>query len=502
MHVHELALFCGITVALANCNRTAHDNHAYDTPLSKQSGESGDIFKQASRESMSARLLECRRNLASSSQKSAAISDLYLLIKSVKKDNFDELWAILEDVPNDDGTQDSLRAEAIKRLVAITSIERSLEFMNSKFGQGVLKYQLIEHVFSVAGNPPRELLALMEGLPSAPERDAARLALQFRATREGGFSLKDFDNLTSFSNTAFDVFRGTIMHDLTSMRDRSLQVDPSKKTREILSVITALSSKGAITANQTMKLITTVSENQPFIIWEELSSGAGSDFSKLCAPIITEVVRNMAMNSPEKTLDALNASTSLPIAVYSATMEMWLGRDSIAALSWCKNNITTMKPEVGDSIESTLVRFHIGNGDLEGARQYVQKIDDSDLRRSAEGQVWSFERDALRREVHKDPAGTIQSIVTGQSKYGDYWIEEAMITWVAKDFDSAQDWYRKNWNLMPANKSQYIAAAFAKQATGQGDVATAREWAAHIQDPKTKQRIETGIAEAESKKGK
>jgi hypothetical protein len=95
----------------------------------------------------------------------------------------------------------------------------------------------------------------------------------------------------------------------------------------------------------------------------------------------------------------------------------------------------------------------------------------------------------------------LQSIVSGKSNYNDYWLEEAMSTWVAKDFDKAQEWYQKNWNSMPANKSQYLAAAFAKQAIGQGDVATARQWAAHIQDAKTKQRIETGIAEAESKNG-
>lgn len=51
---------------------------------------------------------------------------------------------------------------------------------------------------------------------------------------------------------------------------------------------------------------------------------------------------------------------------------------------------------------------------------------------------------------------------------------------------------------MPAGKAQSVAAAFATQATQKGDTATARQWATHIQDTKTKQRIEAAIAEAET----
>jgi hypothetical protein len=94
----------------------------------------------------------------------------------------------------------------------------------------------------------------------------------------------------------------------------------------------------------------------------------------------------------------------------------------------------------------------------------------------------------------------MESIIDGKSKFGDYWLEEAMGTWISKDFDKAQSWYQDNWNKLPAGKSQYLAAAFAKQAASQGDAATARQWAAYIQDPKTKQRIDAGIAKAEAAK--
>jgi non-ribosomal peptide synthetase component F len=93
-------------------------------------------------------------------------------------------------------------------------------------------------------------------------------------------------------------------------------------------------------------------------------------------------------------------------------------------------------------------------------------------------------------------------MIAGHSRHQDDWIEEAVATWSAKDPAKVQDWYHQNSQKLPAAKSQYFAAAFANQATEQGDTATARQWAGHIQDAKTKQRIEAGIAKAEAAKSK
>jgi hypothetical protein len=113
-----------------------------------------------------------------------------------------------------------------------------------------------------------------------------------------------------------------------------------------------------------------------------------------------------------------------------------------------------------------------------------------------------MEREALRAEAGQNPEKTLLSMISGESKYADYWLEEAVSIWMAKDFDKAQEWQQGNWESIPANKSQYLAAAFAKHAASQGAGESAREWASRIQDAKTKQRIDAGIAEAERESGK
>lgn len=178
----------------------------------------------------------------------------------------------------------------------------------------------------------------------------------------------------------------------------------------------------------------------------------------------------------------------------------WMRQDSNMAQKWFEDNKITLSASQTDQYYSSFVAHLVNLNNCEDSWKYVQAIKDPELKRIAENKVWTTQRSNLRKEVDKDPDGTMQAIVNGQSKYGEYWLEEAMGTWISKDFDKAQSWYQKNWNSMPVSKSQFLAAAFANQATGQGDTATARQWAAYIQDPKTKQRIEAGIAKAEAAK--
>jgi hypothetical protein len=131
---------------------------------------------------------------------------------------------------------------------------------------------------------------------------------------------------------------------------------------------------------------------------------------------------------------------------------------------------------------------------FDSARKWMEQIADPEIRRSVEGHVWEAERSVLRQKVSKSPEESIQDIILGRSDHGDYWLEEAMATWVSKDFDQAVAWHGKNWNSLPAAKAQYVAAAFAKHALQQQDVETARQWAALIQDPKTKARIDEMVA--------
>jgi hypothetical protein len=137
-----------------------------------------------------------------------------------------------------------------------------------------------------------------------------------------------------------------------------------------------------------------------------------------------------------------------------------------------------------------------GSGKLLDAWSQVAKIVDPQLKKQAEGQVWGKERDMVRNTVNSAPQKAIEELVSGKSQHDAYWIEEAMDVWMAKDFDNAEKWYQDNWKNLPADKAQYAAASFAKQAIKTGDLDVAEQWLPYIQDPKTKARIQAEVSKA------
>lgn len=219
------------------------------------------------------------------------------------------------------------------------------------------------------------------------------------------------------------------------------------------------------------------------------------------AEIGGQVMNSMFAESPSKALEAIRAfgnNSDLPVML-SEGIKGWLRNDSLKVETWLAAEGPAFGQNSFDAMTKTVVSFLSEKNRLDDASAWASKISDPDLRRQAEGVVWTKDRDTLRNSVILDPVGTVDAIVSGQSKYADYLLEGAMTTWVEKDFDKANQWYQESWKTLPASKAQYIAAAFAKQAANQGDTATARQWASHIQDAKTKDRVNTVITKAESR---
>jgi len=218
------------------------------------------------------------------------------------------------------------------------------------------------------------------------------------------------------------------------------------------------------------------------------------------------VARNSIRTAPTKTISILkNRMTSDPHAsaknLFKIGIAEWLGVDFNAATQWIDAKDAELSSSQKDVINGVLVQHSVKGDKLEEAWKRVAEINDPELRKKTEGDVWSAERNAIRRETTNNPSETIRSLVSGESKHADYWIEEAMMTWISNEPDKAEEWYQKNWKSLPPAKSQYIAAAYAKEALEAGDIATARQWTNLIQDPKTKDRIATSIDKAQSTQG-
>lgn len=210
--------------------------------------------------------------------------------------------------------------------------------------------------------------------------------------------------------------------------------------------------------------------------------------------LIGELTAQMAKQNAREAIRVLQGKGLMTSELLGRTLWNWTASDPIESLDWLRNNKQLSAAEL-DAGYSTVSDSNRTQKNYLSAWQAVGFIADPDLKRKAEGRVWSAERDSVLESVYSNPSGTMNSLVNGKSDFSGYRLEGAMDAWMERDFENAHKWYQENWNSMPADKSQYLAASFAKQSLQQGDTEAAREWATHIIDPKTKNRIDTKIRE-------
>lgn len=354
------------------------------------------------------------------------------------------------------------------------------------YGPGKARCQLISDVFRFSQNPD-DLPELFTQLEFVDEKIAASEGIGRALAFAGGPVEMDFKQY-GFLSTHLDVMLATFAE--------TYVVQNSSGSKQELTQAFGVAFDLPLSKESLRVTLLKLAAIAPFDCWDYISKKGLDLHSREAAEIVRQMVHASGRSTAERILSSPQSAEFL-----NQSILLWMKVDASEPIKWIQAESASMTDVQRDKAYEGVVSYAISQGELDAARKWTESIVDRDQRKKVEGRIWAFERDSLRKEVGKDPAGTVQSIIFGQSKYGDYWLEEAVGTWVAKDFDKAQDWYQQNWNSLPTGKSQYVAAAFATQAIKQGDTATARQWAAHIQDAKTKQRIEDGIAKAEGPAG-
>lgn len=377
--------------------------------------------------------------------------------------------------------------------VGKVGIQHALVNIESFAGRGANQNLFMRLLFQESIDP-QELL--LQSARSISESDAARSALDgaLRNMRTNGVNSKALETLFPLregEKDVFDEFAGGLIN---------YKSGDNMEFSEVTTLI-CKAYPGDDQARHLRNFLLDVYESRPnevlaYCHSPDLSPEIKKEIAEKCLLLMVSRNSGDAMNQAltiykDKSYGVSASSIGLLIREY-------LNIDYNAGQAWIAANASGLDQESNDAVSRSLVDYSLKRKELSEARKWLDKIVNSNDRAAAEGRIWTQERDNLRTEVKSNPTQTLQAILSGQSNYGDYWIEEAMSTWISKDFDKAQSWYQENWNKLPANKSQFLAAAFANQATGQGDTATARQWAAYIQDPKTKQRIEAGIEKTEA----
>ena len=414
--------------------------------------------------------------------------------ETISKNEFPEFVRMLLNEPYSETRQSALAA-ACKRLSQEAGTLEALRIISDLAGPGRNRTWMITAAISGAGEDLHHVMGIIRKLQYSDDAEACLSGMvSFVSVRNIGAS----EILLAAPFTSDEI--SAIVSGIVSR-----PIDGSNTIRELAErtqIVDSLLKQGGTTYDM-KQLLAEYFRNLSFFAPNEalalMIDKLGAVNSKNRADY--EWTLDAAFrNDPRKAMETIQTSItgaapgSSGALVYSA-VEQWMKYDLNAALAWY-SKCDSYGPEIKSYAARPFFEKAIDAGDLNSAREWLNEINEPTLKKNAEGKLWSKERDLVVREVASDPTATLQAIISGSSQHADYWMEEAMSTWLTKDPAKAEDWYNKNWNSLPKGKAQYLAAAYANQALKQGDPATAGQWAALIQDPKTKQRVEAAISKA------
>lgn len=399
---------------------------------------------------------------------------------------------------------DQMRLERQRLITAIATnfgFETAYSLIDNELGKGAEKEFLIASIFMALRESMNSSLMRIESL-SQEERSFAIAGLYDRIKYQ---DLRDDDIAELISNKLVISDPGSLsmamLTDIANTGDPGFALLVIKRWDRVVEEHETEGGTGLV-----VSLVNGVSRIYPFEAWKFVSESGWLDKSSSgdgpeVEPVIQSIVRQMTTSDPSSSMNMLSQIGDIGKDYLMSEIQTWMKLSETTAKTWISENKSSLSTLQLESICAGEASYYASSQQFEEAWKAVRTVSDENLGKQIAGQIWKAERDALRLEVGKDPAATVQAIVSGQSKYTDNWLEEAMGTWVAKDFDQAQDWYQQSWKTMPAAKSQYVAAAFASQAVKQGDVATASQWVVYIQDSKTRQRIQDEINKAAANAG-
>ena len=368
---------------------------------------------------------------------------------------------------------------------------KTVETLKTDLGSGKMRIEVLRLGISGAQVAPNMAIKLFLSLDTEARRQlsteiAGKLELADLLSMPHSGNLFEIDGMKGLLTSTAELRAKTLSESKEGRNKESIAADFEK-------IIKSAGASGGIEI-----YISQISNILPFETFAVLLDPKNSQLLAN-SEILGQVTAKMAKQNARETILALQDKGLITSELLEKSIWQWTASAPAESLEWLQNNKQLSAAEL-DKGYSTVADSNRTLKNFPAAWQAINLISDPTLKRQAEGRVWSAERDSVLESVSSNPSGTIDSLTNGKSGFSEYWIEGAMAAWLERDFDNALKWYHENWNSMPAGKSQYLAAAFAKQALKQGDGEAAREWASRITDPKNKNKIDTQIREFQQKR--
>ena len=367
------------------------------------------------------------------------------------------------------------------------TIDQARLAIKKHFGDGLLAGDFTSQLYQNAGITPSTLNSI--SLIKDAELKKAALA---------GLSLslkysKNLDDLSAIDfSTLDDTEARTIGLALAKWVSNAAALGLS--TEQTIRKSSAILGSGA----GLISLLGGCVDRSPEQVWEILASGDLNNGDTELGILKMRALQLMAAKDAPNALKSVLGSAEFPgqTELLSIAMSTYLQMNDVEARLWFENNKESLQPAQLDGFEASFARFASMKKNFADAWKQTEGIDNPELKRKIEGDIWQNERKSVIAEVGKDPQAFIEKITAGNSQHAPYWIETAIEQWVARDGDGAWTWYEDNRSSLTPEQNEAVALAYARQALKTGQPETAAEWAKHVVTPKFEAKIRAEIEAA------
>lgn len=375
--------------------------------------------------------------------------------------------------------------EVMEKISSKTTISECLAFVRDTLGEGSFQDSLCLQIFSHSKSDTPTLLAAIA------ERENPKRRIHCYVGMIERMYLRQMADDEKILILAHAVEQKNLDAITLYTKWQIAARNESESLQEAMARIRALTDKLGTESHSAVSegFAASIMSDDPFLAWE---------FKPKDAHTKEALFRYMMQNDKERTL-ALTLQDEALRDQFQLGLTYYLNANSTAANQWIDKHMESLDPRAKNQVLAAKYIHHLNHlGDNDHAklnelRDLTKQISDLTIRKKVRDDIWIKEREMVRTTVSSEPQRAIEELVTGQSPYDAYWIEEAMDVWMEKDSEQAEQWYQENYKTLPKDKVQYAAASFAKKAIAAGDLDTASQWVSLIEDAKTKDRIEREI---------
>lgn len=365
------------------------------------------------------------------------------LIYRFDPDEFERAWAVVANIEGDDRGRIFGLSMIVGRMVSLGHPDRALEKIREEFGHGRDRERLVEACFFAVEDLAQfkdHLKLVDDDRDLRAARNSASSVILKNLVRDGISILNDPSLAEVFGNDVSKAVCSACEGYFYSEAKKDLGDD---HLRSLLDELIATSFGKRLNGS----FYASVGGILPFEAWSRLG-----DQVELSEHERGKLMRTMIGKNPELALKMF-AEQADPRDGMAAGIRSFGELDATAAFDWVEKNGESLSMEARDGARAGLMMLAMGNENFDFARELNLKVSDPELRKALDGQVWSAERELVRKKVLANPQDTISAIVTGESSHADYWLEESITTWLKEDSSAVNEWYEESWKERVGRRS-------------------------------------------------